>query len=253
MQKGTRCLIILVILVSGMFSLSHFRHFLYAKLETETSDNQEVSSSSAKLNNEAGNITGLKSSWKDLKDEKTGLRLKVPETVYVKDYEGEMYNSLYTSELEDVNNDKSEPLMEIITVDSSNSSSSLNLLERFIFTKHGITNKNKQKVTNINDYEVAIIGFKPHIENDTAYFDVFAAVKVGNKGWVFVCNYTSSSAKNDSIDKTTSPIIESFLNILESIEPSDETDKVKFETLDDPALLIIQENRIINNKFKTTF
>ena len=195
-------------------------------------------------------------SVKTLKIEEIGLDFAVSDDIIVKPYEGFMYDPEYTVELENINNKnpKTETLMQIVAVDASNSYNSLNLLERFIFLKHGITTKNNQKIMKTGDNEIALIGFRPHVEDAIAYFDVFGAMKKDNKGWIFVCTYTAPVDKKDSLDGNNSQIVKEYLEILNSVDVLEDVEALDFESLDQPVSeLLLEENRRINSNYETTF
>lgn len=191
-----------------------------------------------------------------LQIEKIGLDLVVTDNIAVKPYEGFMYDPKYTVELEDLNskNSKTETLMQIIAVNASNSYNSLNLLERFIFLEHGITTKNNQKIIKIGDNEIALIGFRPHVEDTVAYFDVFGGLKKEDRGWIFVSTYTATLDKKDSLNEDTSLVMKKYLEILNSVDILDNLEIVNFASMDQPVSeILIKENKRINSNYETTF
>ena len=104
------------------------------------------------------------------------------------------------------------------------------------------------------DNEIALIGFRPHVEDAIAYFDVFGAMKKDNKGWIFVCTYTAPVDKKDSLDGNNSQIVKEYLEILNSVDVLEDVEALDFESLDQPVSeLLLEENRRINSNYETTF
>lgn len=171
-------------------------------------------------------------------------------------YSGEVYRDNLDAITEiQIPREQDDPqLIRIITVDASNSKNTLNLLERFIYSNHGITTKDDQQITKIGNYEVAQIAFS-FTDEEKVVYEVFSAIKTESLGWIITTTFTSKQIDNILSSKVETNIIE-YNKLIASIQPTGNTLSSNYMRLKNDKEIdksILDLNKSFNSKFNSSF
>lgn len=190
--------------------------------------------------------------------DKQSIKFETKASSNVGKYSGEMYRKNLDSISEiklDLNSSGNRQFVRIISVDGSNSTSTLNLLERFIFSNHGITTKSDQKVSKLGNQEVAQIAFS-FTDEEAVVYEIFSAIKVGSLGWIITTTFTLDSYVDDILSSKNQKNISEYSKMIASLKPLKNVDMSNFMKLKDDTEIdgsIIKLNKQFNSKFNSSF
>lgn len=190
-------------------------------------------------------------------DDNQSLTFDIESSAKVGKYTGNMYqkDKSLISEVKLIDLGNTQQTIRIIPVDSSDSLDSLNLLERFIFSNHGITRKDDQKIILLGNYEVGQIAFS--FEDDGNYlYEIFSSIKIGDIGYIVTTNFTLNNHVDNILNSKDLKSILKYNNIIssiKSIKKAQLSSLMKLKTDVEIDKSIIELNKTFNIKFNSSF
>lgn len=194
--------------------------------------------------------------WKTVDDLNQGIQLKFPKKLTYQKQDEYFGNNLQKNVINII--DQNDPdstrfNLKAIPFNVENKSTALSILENYLVSNVGIGPKNNQKVTKINGFEIAHVGYNPFQEGNENYFRVYSVFKKGTSAWIFTIGYTTSPDKKDALDFNNSNESNLYLKIITSFLQKNSKSKDVLNNIDSKKVddSVLKKYKEFNSKFET--